>query len=174
MYIVFAGDTDEESLQRIFRGLAPAVKARARVHLLFQCNGGIAGHGIALYNFFRTLPIDLVLYNSGIISSMGVIAYLGGKKRIVSKHATFMVHHIFMHELPQVPAAVVKSLGEAMVMDDNRVKAILREHVTLSPERWAEFEHRNLNFTADDAVACGIANEVGDFTPPLGGPLYSL
>jgi ATP-dependent Clp protease protease subunit len=174
MYIVFAGCVDEESLQRIFRGLAPAVKARARLHMLFQCNGGTVGHGIALYNFFRMLPVDLILYNSGAISSMGVTAYLGGRKRIVSKHATFMVHHVLMHELPQVPASVVKSMAEAMIMGDNSVKAILREHVTLPPDRWAQFENCDLNFSADDAVACGIAHEIGDFAPPLGGPLYSL
>lgn len=169
VYATFVGEIDEEAVQRIIPGLMPAIQQRPQhIHLMFQSNGGIVGHGIALYNFFRRFPVELTLYNMGVVQSMGVLAYLGAKHRVVNKHASFMIHHVLMHELPQVPASVAKSLVDMMIRADATMLGILRQHISLPEQRWAEFERGDLHMSADEAVACGIADEIGDFAPPLG------
>jgi ATP-dependent Clp protease protease subunit len=175
VYAAFVGDIDEEALQRIVGGLMPAIQQRPQhVHLMFQSNGGIVGHGIALYNFFRRFPVELTLYNMGVVQSMGVLAYVGAAKRKVNKHSSFLLHHVFMHQLPQVPASVAKSMVELMACGDATARGILRERISLSEERWATFEHSDIHLSADDAVACGIADEIADFAPPLGATIYSF
>jgi ATP-dependent Clp protease, protease subunit len=57
-----------------------------------QTTGGNVQDGVCLYNYFRTLPVDLSVYNVGSISSAGVIAYLGAKNRKAATLATFMIH----------------------------------------------------------------------------------
>src|SRR5215217_2667776 len=53
----------------------------AHVHMLFQSNGGTVCDGVCLYNFFRSLPISLTLYNTGSVAPVAVVAYLGAHER---------------------------------------------------------------------------------------------
>jgi ATP-dependent Clp protease protease subunit len=175
MYAVFAGDMNEEALQRFFVGLAPAQTTNVqRFHVLFQSNGGTVGHGIALYNFFQSLRFDVILYNCGIISSMGVIAYLGARKRNVSTHASFMIHHVSMRGVERAPATVLQALADAIVVDDRRTEAILRKHVTMPDDRWDYFNKHDLTLTAEDAVKYGFADKIAEFIPPVGSRLYVI
>ena len=45
-----------------------------------------------LYNLFRTIPVELTLYNVGQIASAGVVAYLGANHRKTAMTANFMFH----------------------------------------------------------------------------------
>jgi ATP-dependent Clp protease protease subunit len=174
VYASFIGEMNEESAQKLHQNLAAAVNGRVqRFHLLFSSNGGGVGHGIGLYNFFRTLPIDLILYNTGAVSSAGVTAYLGAKRRKVSKHAMFMLHRIFTASLESVPANVMRSIADSLEIADRNNQQILRSHINLPEEKWQIFHERDLSITAEEAVTFGIADEIADFTPPL-GTLYSI
>lgn len=173
IYAAFAGEMNQESTQRLFQGLAMAVRNRAsRFHLLFNCNGGVIGHGIAVYNFFRTLPIELILYNGGTISSAGVTGYLGAKKRKVSTHAFFMIHHVSLGAVGEAPAGVLRSFADSLEMADRQNEAILRSHLKMPDEKWQYFRNHDLSITAEDAVNFGIADEIADFTPPAGMLYY--
>ena len=93
VYAVFCGAMDQASAQRFFTGFASASSQNVKeVHVLFQSLGGNVAEGIALYNFFRALTFDLILYNVAQVSSSALIAYLGAKKRKTSAHASFMTH----------------------------------------------------------------------------------
>jgi ATP-dependent Clp protease protease subunit len=96
VYAVFSDNINQATVQRIFFNFAVGMANKVtHVHLLFQSSGGFVGDGICLYNFFTSLPIDLTIYNAGTVSSMALIAYLGGKKRKTSSRAVFMMHRSF-------------------------------------------------------------------------------
>ena len=77
LYVTAAGIIDQAFLQRVFQGFAMASNANVQqIHLLFQSTGGTVADGIALYNYLRTLPIELHLYNAGTVSSIAVIVVL--------------------------------------------------------------------------------------------------
>jgi ATP-dependent Clp protease protease subunit len=57
------------------------------LHLLIQSSGGMVGDGISLYNFFRSLPLDLHVYNTGTVASIAAIAFLGAKRRYTSANS---------------------------------------------------------------------------------------
>lgn len=88
-----------------------------RVHLLFQSSGGSVGDGIFLHNFFKNCPIDVAVYNAGTVASIGVVAFLGAKTRIVSKHATFMVHPSTNAPQPVNTADRLKAVVESLRLD---------------------------------------------------------
>jgi ATP-dependent Clp protease protease subunit len=98
-YGVFCGQIDQAALQRIFQNLSlatnPALNIKS-VHLLFQSSGGFVGDGVCLYNFFRSFPVDLTLYNVGSVLSIATIAYLGAKTRKASARAMFGIHRSIM------------------------------------------------------------------------------
>src|SRR5438876_1136744 len=93
MYAVLSGHLDGQAVQRILANLSAAsLNGVQSLHILFQSTGGGIGEGICLYNFFKTLTMDLTLYNVGSVASIATLAYLGAKHRKVSSQATFMIH----------------------------------------------------------------------------------
>lgn len=174
VYAIFAGSIDQSALQRIVNALSTASTSGVRhVHLLFQSTGGGIGEGIALYNLFRALNFDLTLYNAGTVASIAVIAYLGAKHRKTSAHATFMIHRT-QTTTEYANTETIKTLAESAILNDRRTEAILRDHIKMPADKWADFDHNDLHFSAEDAVKFGIAHEIGDFVPPGGAKLFSI
>lgn len=148
------------------RWLGNRVRQRVKhLHLLFQSYGGVVGDGVCLYSVFRELPFDLTVYNSGAVQSIGTVAYLGAKKRKVSTHATLVIHRSTGASQPAT-AARLKAATESLVLDDERTEAILRQHTNLSPDQWKQVGH-DLWLSASQAVAVGLAHEIGEFAPPF-------
>jgi Protease subunit of ATP-dependent Clp proteases len=176
VFAIFAGEIDQSSVNRFFSNFAVASAPSnhvSHVHLLLQSSGGFVSDGVCLYNFFRSLPIDLTIYNAGSISSIAVIAYLGAKKRKASARATFMLHRTSVS--PQsASAARLKSLADNVVLDDKRTESILREHITLHQDRWAMLNYHDQWFSAEEAVEAGLADEIADFAPPSGSQIYNI
>jgi ATP-dependent Clp protease protease subunit len=174
IYAVFCGNIDQPSVARIVSGFTSVINNRApRLHLLFQSSGGLVGDGICLYNFFRAVPIPLTLYNVGAVSSIAALAYLGAEERKVSAHATFMLHR--SHVSPQAAGAErLQAIAKSLILDDQRTEAILRQHLTLSEERWAEHRSQELWFSAQEAIDAGFATAIGDFAPPKGSRVFSV
>ena len=171
---MFSGAIDQEAATRIFNGLATiSANSVNRVHMLFQSLGGGIGEGVALYNFFRALPFDLTLYNTGTVASIATIAYLGAKKRKTSAFAAFAIHRT-QTTTQFVNTQTIKSLADAAVINDQRTEAILRQHITMSSEKWSQFDHNDVIFTAEEAVKVGIADEIREFSPPAGTRIYTV
>ena len=173
VYAVFAGAIDQAAVQRIFQGITGASASGVNdIHLLFQSFGGTVGDGVCLYNFFRSLPIDLTLYNVGNVSSAATTAFLGAKKRKASTYATFMVHRV---QSPGQPATSERlhAIAHSVVADDERTEAILRQHLTLNDDQWLVHRNADLWLTAKEAASCGLA-EIGEFCPPIGSKIFNV
>ena len=173
-YTVFCGYIDQYSIQRIATNLGVASnQKRKRVHLAFQSTGGVIGDGIFLYNYFKSYPIDLILYNIGQISSVAVIAYLAAGTRITNAHATFMVHNATSPAVAQTPETL-KAAQHSLKIDNERMLEILKSRVSVTKTQWSRLRHKELWFTATDAVRSGIATSIGDFSPPKGAIVYTI
>lgn len=135
--------------------------------------GGNVNDGVALYNFFRALPVDLTLYNVGSVASAAVIAYLGAKERKVSTYATFMLHRT-QSSAQFAFADHLEAITHSLRIDDDRTEAILRQHLTLSDDRWAAHRLSELWLTANDAMQAHLADAIAEFAPPKGMPLFSV
>jgi ATP-dependent Clp protease, protease subunit len=174
VYGVFAGLIDQNTLGRLFQGLTMAINGGVKaVHLLFQSTGGTVSDGICLYNFFKGLPIGLTLYNVGCVSSAALIAYLGAEKRQASANATFMMHRT-QATLQAAPAERLHSVAHSVAIDDERLEAILRQHLKLTEEQWRVHSLSDLWLDAKEALACNLITSIGDFAPPKGGQLFNL
>jgi len=174
VYGVFCGGIEQAAAQKIVNSLAIAMGGKVKhVHLLFQTAGGYIGDGVFLYNFFRTIPIELTLYNVGQISSIGVIAYLGAKNRKTSKSATFMLHR--STNSPQfASAANLQHVAESLILDDQRTEDIVRNHVNFPPELWEQIHHHDIYVSGEEAVKFGIAGNLAEFAPPAGTHVFNI
>jgi hypothetical protein len=63
VYAVFCGGIEQATAQKIVNSLTIAMGGKVEhVHLLFQSAGGYVGDGVFLYNFFRSITIEVTLY----------------------------------------------------------------------------------------------------------------
>lgn len=148
-------------------------KNAQQVHLLFQSAGGTVGDGVCLYNFFRALPIKLTLYNIGSVQCIAAVAYLGAKERVTSANAIFSFHRTSIS--PQFAMAfALKNYAETVGIDDRRTEEILRAHVKWGQEKWAHLERADLWVSTQEAVDFGVADKIGDFSPPIGTTMYNV
>jgi ATP-dependent Clp protease protease subunit len=176
VYAFFFSEINQISGQRFMNGISTATHEATptRLHILFQSSGGAVGDGICLYNFLRNSPIEIILYNSGVVSSIAVISYLGAAKRIVSQHATFMIHRSTAPPGTIPTVERLKAAVNALKIDDRRTEAILRGHLKIPERKWSDLRHKEFWFTASDAVANGLATDIGDFTPSPGAKVWTF
>lgn len=165
---------DHQSVERIFDGSAAAINSgRRRIHLLFQSDGGEFGPGLSLYNFFRNIPAELIIYNAGSVQSMAVIAYLGAHKRLTNAHAFFMIHKMRSGEM-HAPASFLHLQAERMRLCDAACTAIIQERCRIPDDGWTRINNdHELNLSAEEAKSFGVANEIGEFSPPIGSEIFS-
>ena len=174
IYAIFCGDIAQVTAQKVVNNLTLAMGGKVKhIHLLFQSAGGYVGDGVFLYNLFRTVSIELTLYNAGQISSAGVIAYLGAKHRKTTRNATFMLHR--SSSSPQfATSAKLEHTARSLVLDDERTEAIVREHVKFPPKLWKKLDHHDIYVTGEEAVSFGIADGIAEFSPPAGIQVFNL
>lgn len=142
VYGMFAGQIDQQAVQRFANALTIASNNGVeQIHMLFQTPGGTVGDGICLYNLFRSIPIDISLYNVGTIASVGVIAYLGAANRKTTANATFMIHKTYFSPIAATTDRL-QAAANAALLDDTRIESILHEHVTLPKEDWDQIQRR--------------------------------
>ncbi len=175
VYAVFCGGIEQATAQKVVNSLTGAINSGTtkHVHVLFQSAGGYVGDGVFLYNFFRSIPIELTLYNGGQISSAGVVAYLGAKHRRTTKSATFMLHR--SANSPQfATASRLQHIAKTLVLDDQRTEDIIKSHVQFPQELWDALSAQDVYFSGEEGINFGIADVVGDFSPPAGSKVFNL
>jgi ATP-dependent protease ClpP protease subunit len=174
-YAAFAGTIDQQSLPRIFQSFAGASQGgTTEVHLLFQSAGGIIGDGISLYNFFNTVPLKLHLYNTGSVQSIAVLAYLGATYRHTSAHGTFLIHKSHFPTQLGANATKLEALAKNLVLEDDRIEAILKEKTHIPEEKWALHALQDVTFSAKEAVEFGIADDIREFEIAPGSQVYNI
>jgi len=117
VYGVFSDAINQASVQRIFNTFGIASNGGVtRAHILFQSSGGFVADGIAPFNFFRTIPIELTLYNAGSVQSMGTVAFLGAVHRRISTAGSCQIH---LASGPQLAAnaAQLEAIAEGLQVD---------------------------------------------------------
>ena len=175
VYWSFAGPINEPAAERFVKQLPFMMQmpVDAVHHISLQTSGGTIGDGIWLFNFLKSFPRALKVYNAGTVASIGTIAYLGAPRRLASAHAAFMIHRSSYTALP-ANAVHLADGARILAMEDQRTETILRDQVRLTASQWAAIDRHELWLTAQEAVSSGLAHEICEFTPPAGGTVLMI
>jgi ATP-dependent Clp protease protease subunit len=174
VYGTFAGAIDQSSVNRWFNTASIASNSGVKhVHILFQSSGGTVPDGICLFNFFRSLPIELSLYNVGSVGSIATVAYLGAKHRYVSASATFLLHRT-QGTAQAASSDRLHAIAQSVSMDDARTEGILLRELEMPPKLWKIHKMADLWLTAKQAIDFKLATDIGDFAPPFGANIFNI
>ena len=174
-YFTLSGDVNSDMVRRVFDAVSDMTEDKVdRAHILIQSNGGYVSDGICLYNFLSRLPVTIATYNAGAVASIAVVLFLAGKERYASETARFMVHKSHATAASGSRPDALKIIVDGLMADDLRTEQILLQHVHLTEENWAVHAYSDLHLTAQEALAVGMINAVGDFAPPPGKRLCNI
>ena len=168
-YFGFTGAIESAGVSRLAGALNAAVNDGIEtVHLAFSSSGGYVADGIYLYNHIRALPLHLVLYNTGSVSSIAVSAFLAAEERYCSAHAMFMIHPTTMGHVDSMSARRLQSTLDAALADDDRTDNILRERSRIPETVLAARRHSEIHIAPALARDYGLVDAIREFSLPKG------
>jgi ATP-dependent protease ClpP protease subunit len=77
---------------RIAEGPNAGKRRNERIYLFMNSLGGQVDDGVALFGLIRSLPVEVITVNVGMVASAAIITFLAGKQRIAFPHCTFHFH----------------------------------------------------------------------------------
>ena len=166
VWLVFAGTLDlpisRSALNVFTKASQDGIET---IHFLIQSQGGDVNEGVFLYNLIREFPMNVITYNCGFVGSAAATAYLGAKKRVVSANGTFLLHKVTAGVGRTGNALTLKSIRDNVALDDARTENIIKSHLRLSEEQLSVHANSDLFLSEQDAIDCGLATDIGDFSP---------
>jgi ATP-dependent Clp protease, protease subunit len=146
------------------------------LYFLFSSNGGSVNAGIALYNFLRALPVEIVMHNTGSIDSIATVIFLAANKRYAALHSTFLFHGVQLN-FPQGAVLNHTQLQERVSMikqDENKIAGIIAARTTLSEGEIRQLFHQGEAKDLTFAIEKGIIHEAKDAAIPKDAPFMTV
>lgn len=178
VYVSYFHSIDDAKAQSLM-GVCADIVAKQRpntIYFLFSSTGGGVNAGLALYNFLRALPVEIVMHNIGSIDSIATVIFLAASKRYAAKHSSFLFHGInwnFSSKASLTFYQINENLSR-IKQEETRVASIVAERTKMTEaaiqELFRQGECKDLQF----ALANGIIDEIIDPVIPKDAPLVTL
>ena len=178
-YVTFTAGIDPRSVSLLVSAISQLVeKKHSHIYLAFSTLGGDIDSGIALYNFFRGLPVrQLTIHNIGTVQSIGIVIFLaaGKEHRRACKNTTFMFHGATVNH----PGGASQEHAWQEFLTrcssyNKRMRDIIVERTELPEEEVATFSRQEMLMTADGALGKKIIHDIADFQYPRDARFVSV
>jgi ATP-dependent protease ClpP protease subunit len=146
------------------------------IYCLLSSSGGQVEAGITLYNFLRSLPIEIIMHNTGSIDSIANVVFLAANTRYASVHSSFLFHGVIWNFAPNAAlnrgqlAEILSGLGAS----ETKIQGVITERTKLTPEEvralFAQGECKDPSF----ALSKGIVSEIKNPAIPKDVPILSF
>jgi len=178
VYVSFSAEIVPQTTEALIASIADLVNKRVRhIYLMLSSPGGSVMHGITIYNFLRSLPVELTIHNVGNVDSIGNAIFLAGQHRYACPNATFMFHGVgfdLVNQTLRMEEKWVRERLDSIVSDQRRIGSIIADRTTLSAQEIERLFFEAQTKDATFAAGCGIVNEIRDVQIPAGSPIVSL
>jgi ATP-dependent protease ClpP protease subunit len=136
--------------------------------ILFSSEGGSTDQSLALYNFFRELPVPVHMHGVGHVGSASIPVFLAGNRRTCTPMARFFFHaYDWAFEGRQMSDRIAEAL-QRLHSDIELSREIAARHTRLTPERLNKLYSTSPTptiFTPQEAMEAGIIEEVRQLNP---------
>lgn len=177
-YVNYCDSINEPKVKAVMDTLAGIIRAENPdiIYFLFSSSGGLIEPGVALYNFLRSLPVELVMHNTGSIDSIANVIFLAGETRYAAVNSSFLFHG-GTWTFPANTTLLRSQLAEVLSNLDScetKISGIITERTKLTaPDMRALFsqgESKDAKFALDK----GIISEIINPSIPKGAPIFSF
>lgn len=137
------------------------------IHLMVNSFGGPTGVGMSFYDACKTwLRPKLVTIGSGYVDSSGVIVFLAGERRYLTKNTTLLFHLAgrTFEAGKRFSTSDLEDLLKEDRLKDYQYACVVSDATDgkFSPEEVMRFMANNTVLTAEEAVNMGLAHKILD------------
>lgn len=141
-----------------FSAQMSGVKGALEVHI--NSGGGDVFDGIAIGNAIRAHKGPVTTVVDGLAASIASVIMQAGAERVVQPGAMVMIHDAF--GLCVGNAAEMAKMAETLDQVSGNIAAIYADRGGRSAAEWRDAMTQETWYTADETVAAGLADRVGD------------
>lgn len=141
------------------------VTPHEEIQLVVNSYGGATGIGMSFYDAVRTwLNPNLTTIGTGDVDSSGIIVFLAGKRRYLTKNTTLLLHlggRTFVAN-KRFSTMDMENILKEDKLKDYQYACVIADatHGRHTPERILELMAHNTVLTAEEAVNMGLAHKV--------------
>jgi ATP-dependent Clp protease protease subunit len=137
-----------------------SVKRDADINFYINSPGGVVDDTLAMYDIMKFVQCDIATYCIGRAESGGAVVFMAGKKgkRFILPNAKVMIHQPFGGVYGQ--AADIEIQAEEILKTKDTLVKVMAQCTGQPPEKVREDSERDRFFSAQEAVAYGICDEV--------------
>lgn len=135
------------------------------IHLMVNSHGGATGIGMSFYDAVKSwLKPNLVTIGSGDVDSSGIIVFLSGKKRYLTKNTSILFHlagRTFGTD-KRFSTLDMENMLKEDKLKDYQYACVVSDATEgrYSPEKILDLMTHTTVLTADEAVNMGLAHKV--------------
>jgi ATP-dependent protease ClpP protease subunit len=174
-YFDSINDSKTKALMAICSDIVAKQKPQT-IYFLFSSLGGQVNSGITLYNFLRSLPVEIVMHNTGSIDSIANVVFLAASKRYAAKHSSFLFHGInwTFAAGSSLTFSQLKENLSSFEREETKIASIIAERTKMTEadirELFRQGESKDLTF----AINKGVIQEIKDPAVPKDAPLITV
>ncbi len=165
--IEWLGGVDYFNLQNILTNMKELVleDSEGEIQMIVNSYGGTTGIGMNFYDSVHSLlKPNLTTIGSGDVDSSGIIVFLAGKNRYLTKNTTLLFHlagRTFGIE-KRFSTLDLENILKEDKLKDYQYACVVSDATEgkFSPERVLELMRANTVLTAEEAVSMGLAHKV--------------
>lgn len=171
-YLFFSAPVNSETAHSFLKACKDAVNnGVSELHIAFATTGGTIRVGLEIYNMLRALPCELIMYNVGMVRSMGLAIFCAAEKRYASLNSSFIFHDPTWTFFANSDLRVkdLTRMVDSLKADKESMLRILEERTNISREELSQLTDlaESTKFP-DYALQVGLIHEIRDFQVPKG------
>jgi ATP-dependent Clp protease protease subunit len=176
-YIIFSQGIDQNTVQVLMAQILNKIRAGAKsIVLLISSPGGQVTPGIALYNFLKGLPVEVITHSFGQADSMAVAVFCAGSKRYCTPDSRFLIHGIGFNPPPNIrfdERSLAERL-EGLKNERETLSKIISENSNRSLKDVEKDMFKGVVWTPEQAVKNGLVHEIRQELFPAGSDVIKI
>ena len=131
--------------------------------------GGEIDNGLLIYDAIVGSKAPVYTFCSGCAYSMGAVLFACGKKRFLLPHSKLMLHQPLLGGRIGGNASSIKSISDSLLQTKTMMNKLLAFHTGKTEEEMDEMTSYDHYFSAEEAVAMGLADGIRSFKEMMEG-----
>lgn len=160
--IFLVGEINHVSAARVIMQMLylQSLKRTDDINFYINSPGGVVDDTLAMYDIMRYLSCDIATYCIGRAESGGAVTFMAGKKgkRFILPNAKVMIHQPFGGVYGQTSDIQIQA--EEILKTKEVLNQVMARCTGQTVETIREYSERDRFFSAKEAVAFGICDEV--------------
>ena len=146
-----------------------------QIYFLFSSTGGSVDAGVALYNYLRSLPVPLVMHNTGSVDSIANVVFLAANERYANPHASFLLHGINwgFGQGANLSRAALQEVISCFKADEARMSGIITARTTISADELTKLYRQGDSVRLTFAKEKGLVHDIREAKVPSGAPFIA-